>query len=746
MRCSRRLQGARICALVSCVATLLTSARAHGQGTSGRGNSHDIVVRAVRLQSPIAIDGRLDETSYGIVGPHSYFIQQEPHEGELATERTDIWIFFDDKNLYVAARCWETHPELGIDSDRRRDGGSISFGDHLSVMLDTFGDKRNGFYFQTNPSGAMRDAAVIDEKTNTEWNTVWKVKVGRFEHGWTAEISIPFKSLRYAGAGSQVWGTQVRRLVKWKNETSYITAVPASYGPGGVFKMSSAATLLGVETPAQAVNLEVKPYAIGSVTTDRTGAVPFSDKPRGSAGFDFKYGLTRGLTADATVNTDFAQIEEDVQQVNLTRFSLFFPEKRDFFLEGQGIFLFGNPPLALNAVTPGDVPLLFFSRRIGLSQGQAVPVVAGGRVTGKIGRASMGLLNIQTGDKPAAGASSTNFTVARVKLDVLRRSSIGAIVTNRSPGVGGVGANRALGADATLAFFQNLYIHGFYARSETPGATEGLSSYRGMFEYRGDRYGLVGEHVTVGSHFSPEIGYVQRTDLGRTSLQARFSPRLRGNTVIRKLSWLGSVDHITDASRTTVQNRSAKGTFQVDFQNSDEFHVVYGRDYELLPRDFRIASGVVVPGGGYDYDTTTVSYQLGQQRPLSGRLTAATGGFYGGTKRVARYTLRFAPRPLFAVEPGISLNRVNLPFGRFNVTQLNSRISIAPSPQLLVSSLIQFDAGARSLSSSVRLHWEYRSGSDLYVVYSDGRDTAMRGFPDVVNRSFAIKLTRLVRF
>ena len=744
MQWLKRFQRAQVYVLTCCV-VVLTSVRAHGQEPTAYGSGH-VSVRAVRVASPIAIDGRLDEQPYSMVAPVGGFIQQEPHEGEPATERTDIWIFFDDKNLYIVARCWDSHPERMIYTDRRRDGGNISAADHLSVMLDTFRDKRNGYYFQTNPAGVMRDAAVIDEKPNTDWNTVWAVKSGRFENGWTVEMAIPFKSLRYSGTGPQVWGILVRRLVKWKNETSYITAIPAAYGPQGVFKVASAATLVGLEMPGQSTNLEVKPYAVGSVTTDRAAAVPFRNKPKGSAGIDFKYGLTRGLTADVTVNTDFAQIEEDVQQVNLTRFSLFFPEKRDFFLEGQGIFLFGNPQVNGNAVTPGDVPLLFFSRRIGLSQGQSVPVLAGARVTGRVGSASIGVLNIQTDDTPAAVAVSTNFTVARIKLDVLRRSSVGAIVTNRSPTMGGIGANRALGADASLAFFTALNVHGFYALTQTPGATEGRSSYRGMFEYDGDRYGLVGEHVTVGSHFSPEIGYVQRTDFGRTSLQARFSPRLRDSTVVRKLTWQGDVGYITDASRTTVQNRAATGTFQVAFQNSDEFGMTYKHEYELLPRDFAIASGVIVPVGGYVDDTARVFYVLGQQRKISGRLSATAGSFYGGTRRGTSYTGRFAPMPMFAVEPGISLNWVDLPFGRFHVTQLTSRVSVAPSPQLLVSSLIQFNASARSLSSSVRLHWEYRSGSDLYVVYSDGRDTATPGFPELVNRSLAVKVTRLVRF
>jgi hypothetical protein len=280
-----------------------------------------VTVRAVRLSAPLTIDGALDEDAYASVEPISDFIQQEPKEGAPATEKTEVWIFFDDRNFYVAARCWDSHPEREVANELRRDNGNILGNENFTFVLDTLHDRRNGFLFQTNPLGALRDMTVTDDVQNSTWNGIWYVKTGRFEHGWTLEVAIPFKTLRYRGNGPQTWGINLRRLVRWKNEISYLSLVPAALGTGGVSRMGSAATLVGLETPAASRNLEIKPYAVSSLTTNRAAVEPFDNNAARNAGFDFKYGLTRSLIADATYRTDFAQVEEDLQQINLTRFA-----------------------------------------------------------------------------------------------------------------------------------------------------------------------------------------------------------------------------------------------------------------------------------------------------------------------------------------------------------------------------------------------------------------------------------------
>jgi hypothetical protein len=710
-----------------------------------------VTVRAIRLDAPIRLDGRLDEAIYATTPSITDFIQQEPREGQPATEKTEAWILFDGANLYIAARNWDSHPEREVANELRRDNGNILGNENFTFVIDTFHDKRNGYLFQTNPLGALRDMTVTDDLQNSAWNGIWYVRTARFEQGWTLEVAIPFKTLRYKGNGPQTWGINLRRLVKWKNEFSYLSLVPAALGTGGVSRMASAATVVGLETPAESKNIELKPYAVTSSTTNLTGSAPFRNDLDANAGFDFKYGLTRGLILDATYRTDFAQVEEDLQQINLTRFSLFFPEKRDFFIEGQGIFDFGGVQAGNS---PGDVPILFYSRQIGLSNGQAVPVVGGGRLTGRTGPYSIGALDIQTDDRPEAGATSTNFSALRFKRNIFRRSNVGVIATRRGPGVSaaaasGTPAGYTFGLDSTLLFLTSINLTGYYARTDSPtviGDSVGGTSYRGRFDYTTDRYGASAEHMLIDGAFRPEVGFVRRTDVRRTFGQVRFSPRPRRSRVVRKLTWQAGLDYVTDAEATALQTREANGLFRVDFQSSDQTGVEYSREFERLPGPFTIAPGVIVPPGTYSYDTTQVFYVLGQQRQVSGRISASTGTLYGGTRSTMGYNGRWGVLPRFSIEPTITFNWVNLPYGDFTARLLSSRFTVTPSARMLISSLVQWNVDGDNLSSSIRLRWEYTGGSELFVVYSDGRDTGVNGLPGLLNRTFAVKLTRLFRF
>ncbi len=719
-----------------------------GAAIVSRTANDNVTVRAFRVATPLRIDGRLDEDVYAAVESITGFIQQEPQEGQPASEKTEAWILFDEVNLYICARNWDSQPEREIANELRRDNGNILGNDNFTFVIDTFHDRRNGYLFQTNPLGALRDMTVTDDQQNSAWNGIWSVKTGRFENGWTMEVAIPFKSLRYRGSGPQTWGINLRRLVKWKNEFSYLSLVPAALGTGGVSRMASAATVIGLETPAESKNIELKPYAVASSTTNRVAAVPFDNRGNANAGLDFKYGLTRSLILDATFRTDFAQVEEDLQQINLTRFSVFFPEKRDFFIEGQGIFDFGGVQ-AGNA--PGDVPLLFFSRQIGLSQGQAVPVIGGARLTGRTGPFSIGALNIQTDDEPSARAVATNFSALRLKRNLFRRSNVGLMATRRGPAVNGAAdaSSYSVGADATMLFFRSINVTSYYALTGKPGpngTTVTGASYRGRFDYTHDRYGASAEHLLIDRDFTPEMGYVRRTDVRRSFGQLRFSPRPARSPLIRKLTWQTSIDYLTDASAETLQGREVSALFRIDFQSSDQASVEQSREFELLPGAFTISPGVVVPAGGYTYSTTRVSYSLGQQRKVSGRLSASAGTLYDGTKREVAYSGRWGVVPQFSLEPSLSLNWVQLPWGDFTARLVSSRFTVTPSARMLISSLVQFNVDTHTLSASARLRWEYTGGSELFVVYSDGRDTRNEGLPSLLNRTLAIKVTRLVRF
>jgi Domain of unknown function (DUF5916) len=703
-----------------------------------------LAIRAVRLDHPLQIDGRLDEEIYQTTVAVGDFVQQVPKEGAPASEATQAWIFFDDNNLYFSGRCLDSHPEKIVANELRHDSQNIfSGGDSLTLVLDTFYDHRNGFLFQTNPLGALREQAIADGVYIESWNTVWEVKSARFDGGWSTEMVIPFKSLRYRESGPQIWGINFRRVIRWKNEFAGVVPMPASFGPSGLAQMQVAATLVGLTTPTRSLNLEVKPYAVAASTTDLTAAEPVRNDLTHGVGVDLKYGLSRSLTADVTVNTDFAQIEEDVQQVNLTRFSLLFPEKRDFFLEGQGIFAFGGRNLAgRGSGDTDDVPVMFFSRQIGLLGTQTIPVIAGGRVTGKAGPYDIGILNIETGSKESAHADATNFSAVRLRRDIFGRSNVGVIATaRRSNGT----ASAAMGADTSIRLSPNNTVLGYYARTDVAGSNSQAASYRARYSYTGDRYGLAGEHLLVEPRFFPAVGYTRRDDFRRDLGTVRFSPRLKNNRYMRKLTWQGTFDYDTNAAATEVQNRSIDGSFGIEFHSGDLAEVDYVDEYELLPQNFKIAPGVTVPAGGYQNSSLVASYTLANQHLVAGRFAVSSGAFYNGTRRDVSYSGRIAIAPQFAIEPTISLAWVDLPYGAFTARLVTSRFSYTPTTRIFFSTLLQFNADAHTLAASARLRWEYRPGSDLFLVYSDGRATSRPGTA-LVNQSVAIKATRLVRF
>ena len=531
-------------------------------------------IRAVRIDEQPRLDGVLDEPIYETIPAITGFLQQAPDEGAPATERTEAWITFDESNLYVAGRVWDSAPESDwVANELRRDTAQLRQNDTFAVILDTFYDRRNAVAFYTNPLGAIADFALTNEgNPNSDWNPVWDVRTGRFDGGWTVEMEIPFRSLRYRPGLSQVWGVQLRRNVRRKNEWAYITQVPisAGNGPGGIFRVSAAATLVGIDAPSGSKNLELKPYAIGGVSTDLTADVPFTNEGSRDAGLDVKYGVTQNLTADFTFRTDFAQVEVDEQQVNLTRFPLFFPEKREFFLEGRGIFDFASGTFSGGGggglrrqgggfFGGGNAPTIFYSRSIGLQNGSIVPILAGGRVTGKVGAFDVGLINMQADavSDPVRqlNVASTNFTVVRLKRDILRRSSVGAIFTNRSISLEGDGSSRAYGIDANFSFYENVSFLAYAARTETPGNRGRDGSWQGRFDYTGDVFGMQVEHLMVEDNFKPEVGFLRRDDFRRSYGTLRYSPRPRGIESVRQFRFEASRDYIESASTGVVETR-----------------------------------------------------------------------------------------------------------------------------------------------------------------------------------------------
>jgi hypothetical protein len=712
-----------------------------------------ITIRAVPLSAPLRVDGQIDEPAYDGLVPITDFIQMEPAGGEPATEKTEIWLFFDQSNFYVTIRAWESQPERMIVNEMRRDSNNIRQGDCIGFSLDTFYDRRNAFQFEVNPLGARTDGQSTNERQYTaDWNPVWDLAVGRFSGGWVMEAAIPFKSLRYRPGRGQIWGFNARRINKWKNEISYLNRIPPAMGLGrGDFSASLFATVVGIEAPPGSKNLEVKPYAISELTSDVAVSPRVTNEVEGDVGVDGKYGITQNLTADFTYNTDFAQVEADEQQVNLTRFSLLFPEKREFFLENAGTFAFAGA--GGNQMGGGDVPILFYSRRIGLQQNREIPIWGGGRMTGRIGRFSLGALNMQTRDEPdeqvpvaQVGAPSTNFSVVRIKRDILRRSSVGAILTSRSIAQSGAGSNQTYGLDAGFAFYTNLYINAYWAKTDTDTLEGHDTSYRGQLDYIGDRYGVQIDRMVIGDNFNPEMGFVRRDNMRRSLGRFRFSPRPAAVPSIRKFSWQGTVDYIEDGAGR-LETRDVDGEFAIEFQNSDRFSVGVTDNYERLVAPFAIAPGVRIPIGEYDFVAGRASFTFGQQRPLSGNLSFESGAFYDGELTAVGFSRgRINVTPRFSLEPNISINWVELPTGSFSAKVIGSRVTHTVTPQMFVSALLQYNSSTNLVGANVRLRWEYQPGSEIFVVYNDERDTLTRGVPDLRNRAFIVKVNRLFRF
>ncbi len=728
-----------------------TISRANGQ----------VVVRAIHLSQPLIVDGKLDEEVYRTNLPADGFIQTVPANGKPVSEKTEAWVMYDDTYIYISAKLYDTAPpDKWIANELRRDTNQLRQNDMFGVLLDTFHDHRNGYNFYTNPIGGFTDQLVTDEgNPNADWNPVWKVHEGRFEGGWTTEMAIPFKSIRYVSGKDQVWGIQMRRSIRRKNEWAHLTALPsANGGPNSVFRISQAATLVGLDLPPQSANIQVKPYASTNTTTDRLRKPPISNDTTLGWGGDAKYGITANLTADLTVRTDFAQVEVDEQQLNLTRFQLQFPEKRDFFLEGRGTFDFGRAAgsggvAGLGFGSGGNsqpsvgAPQLFYSRRIGLNSGRVIPIDVGGRLTGKVGKFSIGALNLETGDESVSRTPSTNFTVLRVRRDILRRSVIGAMFTNRSQSANVAGAsNASFGVDANFSFFNDLTMGGYFAQTNTDGRMSNNQSYQARLDYAPDKYGFRVDYLNVGANFTPEVGFANRTTFQRSFVSGRFSPRPRRSKYVRKYTFEGTYEYLDNGGHF-LETRNAQARFMTEFQNSDQFTFVTGDHYERLTQPFTVSPGRTIARGGYGFNDATITYGFGQQRRLSGSLALQTGQFYNGHINALTYsTGRLAILKQWSLEPSFTVNRVSLPTGAFSSQVYRARTDYGFSPRRFISGLVQYSSADHVFSSNFRYRWEYAPGSELFVVYTDERDTTVIGYPALRNRAFVVKLTRLFQF
>ena len=602
---TRRRVDARRCRLLFCCATLLSfwpTISAVPAADIDWLNAHkDKKITAVRIPSGrITVDGSLDEPQWQPVEPATDFVQTEPHTGQPATERTEVRLLYDERNLYVGVYCFDSAGSTGlVITDVNRDYGPFD-NDVFTILLDTFDDDRNAFMFGTNPKGSRREGQVGGDGavSNFDWDGIWYVKTRITEVGWQLEMAIPFKTLRFREAEEQKWGVNFLRRIRRKNEDTHWSPIPRHYRMN---RASLAGTLEGIHGIRQGRNLQVKPYMSAPVTRRQNDDVDFNP----DVGLDAKYGITPGLTLDLTANTDFSQVEADEAQVNLTRFSLFFPEKRDFFLENSSIFGFGKFTRAGEASSGRRDLIPFFSRRIGISDGRVVPISGGARLSGRAGKYTLGALSMQA--NRFRTTPSTNFSVARLRRDVLGRSTVGGIFIDKESGGGRF--NRTWGLDTEMKLFNYMDISSFVLRTDAPGIRDGRNAADFSVAWTDRLFDVEGDYLIIGKNFEPEVGFVPRRGIRKAVGEFALTPR-PGESVpwIREFRPSTAIEYITDPGNV-LQSRRVQSEFSIVFRNSSTFAVRRTASFERLKTPFEIPSAArKVPAGDYNFDEYYVSY------------------------------------------------------------------------------------------------------------------------------------------
>jgi hypothetical protein len=664
---------------------------------------------AVRVETPPIIDGLMNDDTWRFAAPVTQFTQREPKEGSPATERTEVRLVYDDRALYIGVWCFDTEPNKLTANELSRDF-SYSQEDNVEIIFDTYRDLRSSFLFVTNPNGARFDALVTEEgnNINRNWNGVWDAQAEKNGEGWCVEIEIPFSTLRFSEDSVQIWGVNFERNIRRKREQVLWQGYSRNYE---LEQVSQAGLLLGLRNIHRGTILEVKPYVSGGYQQD---VLPEkSSTTLTKAGLDMKYPLTQTLTLDVTFNTDFAQVEADRAQINLTRFPLFFSEKREFFLEGAGTF-------DLNF---GGRPLLFYSRRIGLSNGKQVPIIAGARVVGKVDEYDIGVLNMQAVKKEED--PSTNFTAVRVKRSILNQSYLGIMLTNKQ--VSG-GYNRGYGADANLRFSNILgdnvlEVGGAFAGTATPGLSGENLAYRVYVDFPND---LVDHFVglrSVQQNFNPEMGFVSRRGK-QLSWALKIAPR-PGVFGIRRLEFKPvDVEYYWDVNNVPESAFWEWRPLGFTTESGEFFEFNIQRTFDRLDEDFDVFDSVIIPKGKYHYTHYEIQFETNSSRMLSGDVFYNWGDYYTGSRRSfsASGTLKANSHLSLSVDYGT--NMIELLGGSFSTSELGGQIRYAFSTLLNTSLFVQWNNEDQQVNLNFRLHWIPKIGSDIFLVLNQLSDSS----------------------
>ena len=704
-------------------------------------------------EKSIVIDGELDEPQWNRAGLAKDFTQSEPYSGKPASEPTEVRLLFDRQNLYVGAYCFDSEGKKGvIVQDMARDFSGSS-GDLFQVVLDTFDDDRNGFAFGTNPKGAKRDIQVGGDglSFNRDWDAVFYVKTKVTDRGWQAEFAIPFKTLRFRRGERQVWGVNFYRSIRRKNERTYWAPIPRPYF---LYRVSMAGMLEGIDGIQQGRNLYIKPYVSAPVLRREEDDVDFMP----DVGFDIKYGVTSGLTLDLTANTEFSQVEADDAQINFTRFSLFFPEKREFFLENREIFEFGNPGFRgfsgrrrtgrSSLFRPRNDLIPFFSRRIGVSEdGDLIPILGGARLTGRAGRYRVGIISMQTNDFQVT--PSTNFTVTRLRRDVFRGSDIGVLLVNKHQGSGQF--NRTYGADANFRFFNNLDLSSYVLNTDTPGIVD--KDMAGFFRvaWRDRLFDVEASHISVEENFNAEVGFVQRGGFDRekgvgeamrkNSGEFSLTPRPEGRIPwVREFRPSVDVNYITD-DHNTLETREVNGRFSIQFNDTSFFSVGRRSTFERLVDEDEILDEILDPGD-YQFEETTASFASDRRRMISGSINWSDGEFYNGEKTSCGVGLGISPSPQFGLDIFWDHADLSFPTRDFSTELVSTRVAYSFTTNMFLNALVQYSSREGLVASNIRFNLIHRPMSDLFLVYNEQRSPQ----GDILDRALITKLTYLFSF
>ena len=670
-------------------------------------------ITAVRLapDESLSIDGALDDAAWRRAPVISNFVQIDPQNGAAATERTEIRILFDQDHLYIGAEFFDSDPSSLLGNQMVRDG-ALAADDQFGWVLDPLYSQRNGYYFEVNPAGAMGDAQLITAvgnvgtTQNRAWDGIWMARTRRHERGWTVEVEIPFRTLNFDPA-QEAWGANFQRIVRRKNEESLWSGWGYNQG---LLALDSAGRIEGLNNISQGLGLDVKPYVIGNYTHASTRSAVLD----GNTGFDVVYSVTPQLKANLTVNTDFAQTEVDDRQVNLTRFPLFFPEKRDFFLEGSGNFDFSDEPS--NDITG------FFSRRIGIdSNGQPQKIDYGAKVGGQIGDFNVGLIQARTATQ---GASlGEDFFVFRPKRRLFSQSHVGLMYTRRSTRDSVIPDRHSLGVDFHLATSRfrgnrNLIFSGHYMKTPNGTGDNDNTAWGLRLNYPNDRWRLQLNTRWFDEHFDPAVGFAERVNHRKFSGVIRFAPRPRNSEWVRQVGFQIFPELFTDTHGRWVERTYQVQLFDTEFQSGDTARFGISPSYSKLQEDFRIGQGVTLPAGAeYNHTRYSVNITTANRRPISGTLNVSGGSFYSGERQEYTATINVRPRTGVLATMTASFNHIELPEGELNTRLLRAVVNTQFSPFMSISNNVQFDSVSRLLGWQLRYRWILQPGNDLYFVW-----------------------------